>query len=337
MKKLFWFVLLGVLAIALLAGVVSAAEEPVVFVDLSWDSAQLHNRIAGYIVEKGYGRKVDYLFSETVPGMLGLERGDIHVYMDGWVDNTPEWWAKAQKEGTVVNLGPNYYPAPQGWYVPTFIIKGDPERGIEPVAPDLEYVSDLVKYWELFKDPEVPEKGRFTNAPLGWNIASINRKKIESLGLDKYFAVFEPGSGTALKTEALASYEKGKPILFYYWEPTPLMGLYDFTRLKQDPAYSDEMWTEEKGYNCDFPAPVIVKVMNREFAEANPWMADFVKRYETTLEMNNAMLAQMSAQDLTLEEAAVWFFKNYRDTWHKWIPEDRQDVIEKIEAALASE
>jgi len=337
MKKVLRCVMLGMFAVALMSVVLSAAEEPVVFLDLSWDSIQLHNRIAGYIVHKGYGKKVDYVFSETIPGMLGLERGDIHVYIEGWVENTPEWWEKARKEGKVLDLGVNYSNPPQGWYVPSYMIEGDPERGIEAVAPDLEYVEDLGRYWELFRDPEIPDKGRFTNAPLGWNISSINREKVKSLGLDEYYAVFEPGSGTALKAEAVASYEKGEPILFYYWEPTALMGLYNFTRLKQKIPHSPELWVAENGYNCDFPAPVVLKVLNREFADENPWMVEFVKRYETTLDMNNAMLAEMSVKELSLEEAAVWFLKNYRDEWHKWIPEERQDVIEKIEAALASE
>lgn len=315
----------------------SMAKEPVVFLDLSWDSIQLQNRIAGYIVEHGYGEKVDYLFSESIPGLMGLERGTVHVYIDGWVDNQPEWWRKAQKEGTVVNLGPNYNRAPQGWYVPTFVIKGDPERGIKPMAPDLEYAEDLPKYWELFKDPEVPDKGRLTNAPLGWKISSIIRAKLKSLDLDKNYVIFEPGSGTALKAEALASYKKGEPILFYYWEPTALMGNYDFTRLKEKTPFSDDLWTEENGYNCDFPAPVVIKVMNKKFADNNPWLADFIRNYETTLELNNIMLAEMANNKLSTQDAAIWFLKNYKEVWHKWIPQDRQEVIAKVEEALTKE
>ncbi|SRR6056297_80216 len=331
------FIICALFLVALTPASGITSEQPIVFLDLSWDSIQLHNRIAGYIVENGYGEKTDYLFSETVPGMLGLERGDIHVYMDGWVDNTPEWWREVQERKTVVNLGSNYYPAPQGWYVPTYVIKGDPERGIEPMAPDLEYMEDLGKYWELFRDPEEPDKGRFTNAPLGWKISSINRDKIESLGLKEFFSVFEPGSGTALKTQAISSYKKGKPILFYYWEPTALMGSYDFIRLKQRIPYKDELWTEDNGYNCDFPAPVIIKVLNREFAENNQWIVDFLKKYKTTLPINNAILSTMAEQEMSTEDAAIWFLKNYRDTWHKWIPEDRQDVLEKVEKALSEE
>ncbi len=337
MKRVVFFAICTLLLVWCFINPSMAAEKPVMFLDLSWDSIQLQNRIAGYIVEHGYEKKVDYLFSESIPGLMGLERGNVHIYIDGWVDNQPEWWRKAQKAGTVVDLGVNYDRAPQGWYVPTYVIKGDPERGIEPMAPDLEYAEDLPRYWELFKDPEVTDKGRLTNAPLGWKISSIIRAKLKSLGLEKNYVIFEPGSGTALKTEALASYKKGEPILFYYWEPTALMGNYDFTRLKEKTPFSDDLWTEGNGYNCDFPAPVVIKVMNKEFADNNPWLVDFIKKYETTLDLNNIMLAEMTNNELSAQEAALWFLRNYKEVWHKWIPDDRQEVIGKVEDALSKE
>lgn len=336
MKRLATLFILGLGILSVLVSPVTsiAAEKPVVFLDVSWDSAQIQNRIAGFIIEHGYGYKTDYLFSETLPGMLGLERGDVHVYIDGWVDNTPEWWKKAQKKGTIFKAGVNYPEAPQGWYVPTYLIKGDPERGIEPLAPDLEYVEDLGKYWELFKDPEDPEKGRFYNAPPGWKISSINEDKFKSLGLDKTFNIFSPGSDTALKTVAMTKYDKGEPVLFYYWEPTALMGLYDMTRLKQRTPYSPELWTRKEGYNCDFPAQKIQKVLNADFAKENEELRVFFERYNTSLELNNEFLSKRLTEDFDLEQTAIWFLKEHPEVWKQWIPEDRQDVVEKVEKAL---
>ncbi len=336
MKKfgILCLVLMGALSFMLTPLCSTATEKPVVFLDNSWDSSQIQNRIAGFIIEHGYGYKTDYIFSETLPGMLGLERGDVHVYIDGWVDNTPEWWRKAQKEGTIYKAGVNYPEAPQGWYVPTYVIKGDPERGIEPLAPDLEYMEDLGKYWELFKDPEDPKKGRFYNAPPGWKISTINEEKFKAFGLDKQFNFFSPGSGTALKTVALTKYEKGEPILFYYWEPTDLMGLYDMTRLKQRTAFSDELWTEENQYNCDFPAQKIQKVLNAEFAETNDELRTFFERYATSLDLNNEFLSKRLTEDFDLEETAIWFLENHPEVWKQWIPEDRPEVIERVEKAL---
>src|SRR5690606_39575427 len=62
-------------------------------------------------------------FADTVPGMQGLRRGDIDVSMETWVDNIHEIWDEVIAEGTVVDLGPNFPNAPQGWYVPTYMIE----------------------------------------------------------------------------------------------------------------------------------------------------------------------------------------------------------------------
>jgi glycine betaine/proline transport system substrate-binding protein len=35
----------------------SAAQEPVVLVDYSWDSVQFHNRITGFLLEHAFGMK----------------------------------------------------------------------------------------------------------------------------------------------------------------------------------------------------------------------------------------------------------------------------------------
>ena len=117
-----------VLAASLMFGFSHVQAQPLVFVDWSWDSALVHNRIAGFVAEHGFGYEVDYLFADTVPGIQGLRRGDIDVSMETWVDNIQEIWDEIIAEGTVVDLGSNFPNAPQGWYVPTYVIEGDPER-----------------------------------------------------------------------------------------------------------------------------------------------------------------------------------------------------------------
>ena len=135
-----------------------AKTKSITFGDFSWDSVQIHNRIAGYVLEKAYGYRVSYSFGESLPLLLGMARGDVDVSMEIWSDNI-EAWGKYVESGECLDLGPTYPDAGQGWYVPTYVIKGDPERGIEPMAPDLKSIEDLSKYWELFKDPENPDKG----------------------------------------------------------------------------------------------------------------------------------------------------------------------------------
>jgi len=306
----------------------AAQAQPVVFVDFSWDSVQVHNRIAGFILEHGYGMSVDYLFADTVPGLLALERGDAHLSMEIWRDNIAEAWERGLVRGRFAELGRNFPDAPQGWYVPTYLIKGDPERGIAPLAPDLRSVTDLPRYWELFRDPEVPSKGRFYNAPNGWVVHDLNLEKLAAYGLLDTFVPFDPGSDAALVASMAAAYERGQPWVGYYWEPTWVMGLYDMTLL-EEPPYSDACWETDKA--CAFkPAEVLIGA-HKPFVDQHPEIAEFLNNYETTLAQNNDVLAYMQAHGATAEEAALYFLRTYEDVWTAWVP---ADVAERVRAAL---
>ena len=57
-----------------LGAIAAEAARPITFIDFSWDSVQVHNRIAGYIIVHGYGKKVDYMFAESLPGLMGIDR-----------------------------------------------------------------------------------------------------------------------------------------------------------------------------------------------------------------------------------------------------------------------
>lgn len=309
-----------------------STESPVIFLDFSWESVQVHNRIAAYIIEKGFGRSVIYTFAEVVPGLMGLERGDVHIAMETWVDNAGEFWKKAEKRGKLRFLGKNFPDAPQGWYVPTYLIKGDPNRGIKPMAPDLKSVKDLSRYWELFRDPENPQKGRFYNGPTGWNVSVTNEKKMKSYGLNSRYTVFYCGSASALATAIASAYEKGKPVLAYYWEPTPILGMYDMTKL-EEPPYDEKVWNTSGG--CDFPASRVLKTINTVFAEENPEIENFLIKYETTMGETNTFLAYMKRESASSFEAAVWFLKHYSERWHQWL--DDPLVIKNVEDALKNE
>lgn len=343
-KQRFWlanFALLGVFLICLLisgcAGADNssgdknaASQKPeLVFADVSWDSVQVHNRIAGFIIEHGYGYpECQYTFGDSLPLLQGLSKGSIDIYMEVWADNYREPWEEALADGTVKKLGTNFPDAPQGWYVPTYMIKGDPERNIKPVAPDLKSVSDLPRYWKLFEDKEIPDKGRFHNSPPGWKITDYNQDKIKAYGLDNKFNVFSTGSDTALTTSMVSAYEKGKPWLGYYWEPTWVMGKLDMTML-EEPDFDPAIWDKNRG--CAFPPAEVLIGINSQLEETAPELVTFLENYSTTLEQNNDFLAYMRESNGDAEAAAIYFLKKYPEAWKAWIPED---VSQKVDAAL---
>jgi glycine betaine/proline transport system substrate-binding protein len=279
-------------------------------------------------MKHGYGYEVEYLPGETIPLFAGLARGDIDINMEVWVENQQEAFDKAIAAGQVLDLGSNFPDSWQGWLVPTYVIKGDPKRGIKPMAPYLKSISDMPKYWKLFKDPEDPEKGRFYSCIPGWECEKINEKKFRAYGLDKYFNIFLPGSDAALNGSMAAAYMKGKPWFGYYWAPTWPLGKYDMTPL-EEPPFEKKAWSED--YACAYPAVKVNIAVNAGLQKRAPEIVAFLKNYETTQAMANKFLAYMRDTKANTQAAALWFLKNYEDVWHGWVP---SDVKNKVVAAL---
>lgn len=323
-------VALLVLVTALIFGFSHAQAQPVVFFDQGYDSALVHNRIAGFVAEHGFGHEVDYLFADTVPGIEGIRRGDIDVALELWPTNLDVLWDEAIADGSLMDLGINMPNGPQGWYVPTYMIEGDAERGIDPVAPDLKSVHDLPKYWELFKDRENPRKGRLYNGPVGWPVSGHNVERLRGYGLDEYYDIFHPGSQAALDTSIMRAYERGEPWLGYYWEPTWLMGLLDMTIL-EEPPHTEGCYDEGGDFACALPVSPIHIAVTRSLPERAPEFVQFLRNYETELEQINAALAFMQTSGGDADDAAVWFLHEYEALWTTWL---EPDVAAKVQAAL---
>ena len=296
--------------------------EPIIFADLGWDSAQVHNRIAAFILENGYG----YPPSEFVPGetialWAGLARGDLDVNMECWVENQQEAYDKSIAAGEVVDLGDNFWDNWQGWLVPTYMI----EDGLLPEAVS---VDDMPEYWELFKDPEDPTKGRFVNSCPGWECTGINTEKLKLYGLDEYYNDFVAGSDAALSGSMVGAYEKGEPWLGYYWEPTWILGKLDMTKI-EEPPYDEEVWNTT--HACAYPANKVNIVVNADFHGKAPEVVEFLTKYATTTALVNKALSYMQETKTDTTAAAIWFLKEYESLWTEWVP---ADVANKVKAAL---
>jgi len=306
----------------------NAATKKLVVADLNWDSAQVHNRIAGFIMEKGYGYEIEYIPGATITLFAGLVRGDVDIEMECWVENQQEAYDKGIAAGEIIDLGANFPDSWQGWLVPTYVIKGDAKRGIKPMAPDLRSISDLPKYWKLFKDQEDPSKGRFYSCIPGWECQKINEKKFKVYGLDKSYNIFLPGSDAALNGSMAAAYKKGNPWFGYYWAPTWVLGKLDMTPI-EEPAYDKKLW--DASYACAYPSVKVNIIVNTSLKKRAPEIVEFLKKYETTQAMANKFLAYMQDKKANTQAAAIWFLKNYQDLWSGWVP---KNVAKKVKAAL---
>ena len=304
-------------------------EKPTItLADAGWDSIQFHNSVVRFIAEKGYGYPTDVISGSTPITFAGFIQGDIDIYTEIWTNNLKEEYDKAIKDGAIKEVSVNFDDNAQGLYVPTYLIKGDPARGIVPLAPDLKTVKDLSKYWELFKDPEIPSKGRMYGSPPGWSVDKILATKVKSYGLDKTYNYFSPGSDTALSTSMSKAYEEGKPWLGYYWEPTWIMGKYDMTLLSDAP-FDEVLWND--GYKCEFAPDKVTVGVSKTMETKAPDIVEFLSHYKTSSALTNEALAYMQEHKVGTDETAIWFLKNHADIWAAWVP---SQIADKVKAAL---
>ena len=327
--------LAGVLAVVLAApfAVAEPAQEQgdgdacngiareLVFAGLDWNSAQLNNHIAGQILQAGFGCSYTDIPGSTVPMVQGLVRGDIDINMEIWFNSAPEMYHEAAANGEVIDLGLIMTAAELSFLVPRYVIEGDAERGIEPMAPDLKSVADLPRYAQLFQDPEEPSKGRYYNCIIGWQCELINNDKLATYGLDEHFTNFRPGTGVALATSMKAAFEKGEAWLGYYWGPTPELGAVDMVVL-QEPEYTTDCWVDgDRG--CAFPPSIVNVSVSKEFTEiASEEMVDFLTAYEMEQQMVSEFLAYMVANDVQAVDAARHFLATRSDVWTAWVSDD---------------
>lgn len=302
--------------------------DTIVFADAGWDSIRFHNSVAQTIIENGFDYKTDVTSGSTATTMQGLREGDIQVYTEIWTDNIIEIYEEAIDSGDIERVSTNFDDNDQGLYVPTYVIEGDPERDIEPLAPDLKTVEDLKKYPEVFEDPEKPGTGRIINAPSGWELEKNITEKFDTYDLHDTFTNFLPGSDAAIVASLVDAYNKGEGWVGYYWSPTAITAKYDLTLLEEDP-YDKETWEENSG--TAFPPNDVVVGVHKDLPEQAPEVVEFLKNYETSSELTEDALEYMEDEDASSYEAAIWWMNEHEDVWTKWVSEE---VAEKVKEAL---
>ncbi|WP_449432502.1 ABC transporter substrate-binding protein [Pseudomonas putida] len=310
-------------------------QAPIHFGAIGWESGALTTEILRLIVERGYGYATDTLPGTTVSMEVALARNDLQVIAEEWAGRSPAW-IKAEQAGQVFALGDTVKNAEEGWWVPAYVVEGDPSRNLKALAPDLRSVDDLKRYPQVFRDPESPDKGRFLNSPSGWTSETVNSQKLKAYGLDELYSNFRSGSGAALDAEIGSAIRRGQPVLFYYWNPTPLMGRYKLLRL-QEPPFDAQAWatlTDAKNAHPQgsqsLPAKLSIGV-SKAFREGYPDLVAVFEQVDLPIDRLNKALAEMSEKRTPANQAAQAFLRENPDVWKPWLP---ADVAAKVEGSL---
>jgi glycine betaine/proline transport system substrate-binding protein len=341
MKKVLALIMVLVISVFMVTGCAKepAGEQPsgqgneenkdpvkIVATGNGWDSQMLHNDIAKLIVENAYeGYTFETSTGSSTMNWQALVSGDIDIDIESWTDNVVSY-PDDIANGDVVDIGVLVPDSAQGIYVPRYVIEGDAERGIEPMAPDLKTVEDLKKYPELFPDDEDKSMGRIYGGIPGWMADEILHKKYEYYGLNEMYNYTRLGSEATLFASLVSAYNLGDPWVGYCYEPTWVSGKLDIVLL-EDAPYDVELYPEGK---CAYPSQELKIVTNRDFAEKAPELLEFFTKYKTGSAVISEALAYLDETKSTHEETAKWLLKEHDNLLDEWLPKDKADKVRAI-------
>jgi ABC-type proline/glycine betaine transport system permease subunit/ABC-type proline/glycine betaine transport system substrate-binding protein len=306
---------------------------------VNWESGEFITAVTREILERGFGCRTETIPGNTVTLEQAVANNDVQIFTEEWVSRS-DVWKDAAAKGLVRGVGHPFVGAVEGWYVPLYMVRGDPARQIRPTAPGLTSVAQLgdPKYVAVFSDPEQPGRGRFLNCPSGWTCEGVNTAKLHAYGLESRYVDFRPGTGPAMDAAITSAYAQGQPLLFYYWSPSAIAGKLALFRLEEPPytvaCYKD--LTSSNGAHrqgCAAPTPNIVYGVSSKFAADAPVIIAALDRMTFPLAVLNANLVARAEAQRDARAQAVLFLEQRPDVWTSWVT---PAVAGRIAASLKS-
>lgn len=307
----------------------------IIFANHNWDTARLQTAIARFIIENGYGYPTDVSPSKIVgPGSVLdvwklLERGRLHVSMEIWLPDQLDIWKQAILNGSIIQLGKSLDDQWQSAFVvPTYVIKGDPQRNILPRAPDLRDVKDLRRYSDVFAPSTRQKRAVLWNCPVGWKCSLITRVQLKAYGLEDVIIVKTPSTSEELFRSLEDAYKSGDPWLGYVWGPSTKQAItLDLTRLKE-PIHTAACWERKQ---CGYGRSYVMIAIHPGLVDRAPDVIHMLRLWEFNNTTSTIALSYLTHTGGHFEDAARMFLKRREAIWKQWVP---TDVAEKVQAAL---
>ncbi len=321
-RRLFLSIAGVVAGIVMISSPASASCGKVSITEMNWASSQIITEVSKFLMEQGYGCKVEKVPSATTTAVASLaENGEPDIVTELWLNSTGEVYKKLEAEGKVERLGDVLAPGGvEGWWIPEYITKKH---------PNLKTVKDVMANAKLIG-------ARFNNCPDGWGCRIVNDNLVKALGLESAgIEVFNHGSGETLSTSIASAYEDKKPWFGYYWGPTAVLGKYKMTKITiggiDTKIHSGNQNKDNANPGVsDFPPAPVLTVITSAFKKREPTIAQMMSNVSFDVDVMNGLLAWKKEKGASAEEAAVRFLTQEKATWSKWVNDDARKKLSAI-------
>lgn len=304
-------------------------QADLLFAGITCKSGRFYTEVVRQVLERGYGCKTGVVEGTSAETEAALNENRPQIWMENWGARDPIS-QKGLAEGKIKMVGQLLAGGGvEGWFVPEFVVKGDPRRRIKPLAPDLKTVEDLKRYAYIFSPDGKPDsKGIFYNCMDSWACAGFNDQRLKAYGLADSFLSYRPSSTAVLDMLVASSMAVDKPVLFYYWYPAALTaGEFKFVRL-EEPAYKGQCWktiisnpAHPKPCGSAFKDTPLLIGVSTPFANENPKLVKLLERVQLSGDQLSKALFRITENKGSDTREAVAFMSRYPEAWKFWVPE----------------
>ena len=289
--------------------------------EMNWASSQIITEVSKFLMEQGYGCKVEKVPSATTTSVASLaENGEPDIVTELWLNSTGDVYEGLEAEGKVKRLTEVFNPGGvEGWWIPAYLAESNPE---------------LLTIEGIMANPELVG-GTFNNCPDGWGCRIINDNLIEAMGMRDKMEVFDHGSGETLGASIASAYEDKKAWFGYYWAPTAVLGKYPMAQVKIGDIDTEIHTANANKDNAspgvsDFPPAPVLTVATDALTEREPDIAKLMSTISFDIDILNSTLAWQDDNSASAEEAAVHFLTNHSDVWSAWVTDEAREKLSAL-------
>lgn len=311
-----------VLLTVLISGCAGAApeEKPTIkLIENNWTSQLVLTEIVEQIVIQQLGYTTERVRLSASANWPAMCKGEADLATEIWLPGRQPEIQPFLDKGCL-ELAGEVFPGGGGWVVPRYVVEGDSERGIEPLAPDLKSILDLKEYWEIFENPEQPGKGELVGGSPGWVDDVQDRSMILGYKLPLWRS---NQTESVMMARMIAADKKGEPLLMYIWWPHWIFSEVDLFKLDEpDPWREDCFKTEEaivEPVKCGHPVYSINKVVTTELKEKAPQVYNLMKNMTVTEDEINDLMLRVDVDEEDLSAVAAEWISNNQNSIDQWL------------------
>jgi glycine betaine/proline transport system substrate-binding protein len=291
------------------------AEGTLTVIDNTYSSQPIQAAMVARAIDE-FGGETKIMQMADYPGIWKFMSKTPNVlHPEMWIGLTQAQYDEyVTGDHSVVTL-PSAIKGSEGWFVPTYVIKGDPSRGIKPMCPGLPDWNALNQCVDVFKTAQTGDKGQYMMGAKSWVPSYGDDKRIVSLGLN--YEMTYAGSEAALNADWKRAYDAGVPFLGLLWSPTYTALKYDVTKI-EFPPYTKECW--KTNYACDWPDMDIQNLASANVEKDHPLGYQVFQKYNLDDAQVRQLMIMVNEDGLTAAQAVDKWWPENQATWEKWAP-----------------